>query len=132
MFEALKQNFLSCLMNTYAIMLIADPKIEFYGKALERVCLDLRMKVGDFTHDVKIKVHNTKCSIDVAAFHSKLDQRFVHLNNLTVGEYFAEFIITEIVEYIDKTVDITKLNDHLRVLASEGKKAARSAKSKKV
>ena len=63
MFEALKQNFLSCLMHTYEIELIADPKVEFYGQALEQVFLDLRMKGGDTNHDGKIKVHKLNVSL---------------------------------------------------------------------
>ena len=122
MFEALKVNFLNYLKNSFGIILIADPKVEFYGQALERVCLDLRMNICNMTHDVKIKVHNTMCSIDVAGFHDEVAKRFNHLHNLTVGEYFANHIIANIVEVIDTTVDISKLNEHLRLLASEGKR----------
>ena len=130
MFEALKQNFLNCLKSTYDVCLIADPKIEFYGQALERVCLDLRMKINNNIHDVKIKVHNTKCSLDVAAFHTdEIWEKFPHLNNLSVGEYFAKFIVTDIVKHIDENTDITRLNEHLRYLATEGKKSARSKAS---
>ena len=83
------------------------------------------MKVGDHTHDVKLKVHNTKCSIDVARKSGTLKERFEHLHNLTVGEYFAEHIISKIVERIDKSFDISTLNLHLKRLANEGKKAAK-------
>ena len=92
-----------------------------YGEALERVCLDLRMKVGEHTHDVKIKVHNTKCSLDVAGFHDVVAKRFDHLDNLTVGEYFAKNVITKIVEQINANIDITELNNKLRAMANEGK-----------
>ena len=86
MFEALQVNFLKCLKNSYVIVLIADPKVELYGQALERVCLDLRMTVSNTSHDVKIKVHNTMCSIDVAGFHDEVAKKFSHLYDLTVGE----------------------------------------------
>ena len=80
MFEALKVNFVKCLEN-YNTKLISEPKIEMYGEALERVCIDLQMKVGEHTHDVKVKVHNTKCSLDVAGFHGIVAKRFEHLDN---------------------------------------------------
>ena len=130
-FEALKVNFVACLKN-YNTNLIAEPKIEMYGEALERVCLDLRMKVGEHTHDVKIKVHNTKCSLDVAGFHDVVAKRFDHLDNLTVGEYFAKNVITKIVEQINANIDITELNNKLRAMANEGKKASKSSKTKGV
>ena len=128
MFEALKVNFLNCLMNNFDTKLIADPKIEFYGQALERICLDLSMKVSNHSHDVKIKVHNTKCSIDVAALHDEVGKTFEHLFNLTVGEYFAKHVVVNIVEMINSTVNITELNEHLRFLATEGKKAVLKVK----
>ena len=80
--------------------------------------------IGEHKHDVKIKLHNTKCSLDVAAFHAVVSQRFHHLQDLTVGEYFAKFIITKLVDTINAQTDITKLNDLLRRMAPEGKKAA--------
>ena len=51
MFEALKVNFVRCLEN-YNTKLISEPKIEMYGEALERVCIDLQMQVGEHSHDV--------------------------------------------------------------------------------
>ena len=50
---------------------------------------------------------------------------------MTVGEYFAEHVITKVVEKISKNVDISKLNDHLRVLAAEGRKVAVKSKALK-
>ena len=85
MFEALKLNFLKCVEEKFNTKLIASPKIEYYGEALERVCLDLRMNINNKYHDVKIKVHNTKCSLDVAALHAELGTTYEHLNGLTVG-----------------------------------------------
>ena len=87
--------------------------MEFYGEALERVCLDLRMSIKNYTHDVKIKVHNTQCSLDVAAFHDEVGKKHSHLNDLTVSEYFAQHVISNVVEML--------LNEHLRYLANEGK-----------
>ena len=113
MFEALKVNFVKCV-EKYNTKLIAEPRIEMFGEALERVCLDLQMKVGQHTHDVKIKVRNTKCSLDVAGFHDTVARRFEHLDNQTVGEYFAKNIITKIVEHIEANVDISELNNNLR------------------
>ena len=60
-----------------------------------------------------------------------MNKKFEHLQNLTVGEYFAKHIITDIVEKINNAVDINKLNDHLRVLAMEGKKNAKPKNVKK-
>ena len=53
MFEALKMNFMNCIENDFEIdnKPIAAPKIELYGQAEERICLDLSMKVNDTNHD---------------------------------------------------------------------------------
>ena len=131
MFEAIKVNFIKCLESDFKTKLIAEPKLEYYGEALDRVCLDLRMIVGDHNYDVKVKVHNTKCSLDVSGFHGEVAKRHPLLNNLTVGEYFAEHILTSMVEKINTNVNITELNDKLRELATEGKKAAKSKTAKK-
>ena len=125
MFEVLKLNFLDCLNLHFNVKLLADPKIEYYGEALERVCLDLNMRVSEHSHDVKVKVPNTKCILDVAGFHDEVGKRFPHLFNLTVGKYFANHIITKIVDRINDNVDISKLNDFLRIMATEGKNVAR-------
>ena len=45
------------------------------------VCIDLQMKVGEHSHDVKVKVHNTKCSLDVNGFHGIVAKWFEHLDN---------------------------------------------------
>ena len=87
------------------------------------------MKIKDYTHSVKVKVYNTKCSLDVQGFNDKKNKhtkRFDHLQNRTVGEYFAEEIISKVVTKINANVDISKLNSHLKALASEGKKATKS------
>ena len=129
MFEAMKINFLKCISSDFGIVPIAKPKVELYDQAEERICLDLQMKIKDYTHSVKVKVYNTKCSLDVQGFNDKKNKhtkRFEHLNNRTVGEYFAEEIISKVVATIDANVDISKLNSRLKVLASEGRKAAKS------
>ena len=90
MFEAVKINVMKFLKDDHGVKLISDPKVEMFGEALERICLDMQMPVGDHTHDVKMKVHNTKCSVDIQAFHETVEQRHDHLNNQTVGEYFAK------------------------------------------
>ena len=69
MFEALKCNFVEYVAKDYGIVPIAQPKIEYYGQAEERFCLDLQMKVKEHVHDVKMIVHNTKCSLNVQGFH---------------------------------------------------------------
>ena len=125
-FEALKLNLLKCLETEYDTILTSDPKLEFYGEALERICVDLQMKVNNKNHNIKLKVHNTKCSIDVARQNGTLQERFDYLNNLTVGEYFATHVIRKIVERIDSSFDIPNLNRHLKRLANEGKKAAKA------
>ena len=84
------------------------------------------MVVDGHEHFVKVKVHITKCSLDVQGFKDKSNKRFPHLENRTVGEYFAHVVIVNIVSKIRKLVDIIKLNDHVRVLASEGRKASKS------
>ena len=66
MFEAVKVNLMKCLKRDFDIKLIDDPKVEYYGGAEERICLDLRMNVDGNTHDFKVKVYNTKCRPNVA------------------------------------------------------------------
>ena len=117
MFEALKLNFLQCIADDYGIIPFAPPKIELFDQAEERI-------VKGIQHDVKVKVHNTKCSLDVQGFHD-YSKKFEHLDNRTVGLYFAEVIVAQVVEKINTTVDITKLNDHLRLLANEGRKSVK-------
>ena len=125
-FEALKVNLLKCLEKDYNTILTQNPKLEFYGDALERICIDLLMKVDNKTYDIKLKVHNTKCAIDVARQNGTLKERIDHLFNLTVGEFFAIHVIEKIVHRINQTFDITNLNIHLKKLANEGKKAAKA------
>ena len=122
---------MKCIEKDFDVKPIAAPKVEYYGEAEERICLDLTMKVHGNKHDVKVKVYNTRCSLDVQGFHGDYTKRYDHLNNLTVGEYFAKHVIFSVVEKINKTVDIKKLNNHLRVLAIEGKKAAKTKAVKK-
>ena len=123
MFEALKVNIMICLQTDFDTKIKFDPKVEYYRGAEERICLDLQMKVNDNIHDVKIKAHTSKCSLDVAGLRDKTSKRFDHLHNLTVGEYFAKHIIVKIVERIENSLDITELNKQLRMLANDGKKA---------
>ena len=87
------------------------------------------MVVSGFHHDVKVIVHNTKCSLNVQGCN-KYDKRFDHLNNRTVGLYFAEDVINKVVMKINEKVDISKLNDFLRNMATEGKKSATVSKQK--
>ena len=63
MFEALKINVMKCLNEDYGVKLIADPKVEMYGEALERICLDMEMTVAGHKHDVKMTIHNTSTAL---------------------------------------------------------------------
>ena len=81
MFEALKINFLKCVANDFNILLTAQPKIELFGQAEERICLDLKMVVAGSEHFVKVIVHNTKCSLHVQGFVEKYNKKFDHLDN---------------------------------------------------
>ena len=119
MFEALKVNFMKLVKREFEIIPIASPKIELYGEAEERICLDLRMVIKEVEHKVKLIVHNTKCSINVQGCGDSYSQKFDHLDNLTAGEYFASHVIAKVVKIIDDSVDISKLNDYLRKLATE-------------
>ena len=124
LFEALKVNFLKCVASDFNILLTCPPKVELFGQAEERICLDLKMVVAGSEHFVKVIVHNTKCSLHVQGFVEKYNKKFDHLDNRTVGLYFAEEIVTKVVKKITDNVDISKLNNHLRNLAMEGKKSA--------
>ena len=126
MFEALKLNFLKLDVNDFEVVPIAQPKVELYDQTEERICLDLSMKVKDFDHFIKIKVHNTKCSLDVQGFYGQYEKRYEHLDNRTVGEYFSQEVISALVQKINNEVDVNRLNNHIKNLATEGKKVTRS------
>ena len=89
MFEALKVNFMKVIKNEFDIRPVDTPKVEMYGDAEERICLDLKMTVKDIERKVKLKVHNTKCSLDVQECGDSYSKKYSHLGNMTVGEYFA-------------------------------------------
>ena len=128
-FEALKKNMIKTLGNTFEINVIAQPKVEKYGttKADSKVCFDVKMEVDENIHFVKICAYITKCSMDFSgmnkhqavksrADHSP-DKRFPHLDNKTVGAYFAENVVPKLVGKIGEKVDFAKVNDIIKELA---------------
>ena len=99
-----------------------NPQFETFGKseAEERFCLDMCMVVGDHSHDLKVKVYNTTCALDVQVVKDEVHKVVEHLRNKTVGEYFANIIIPKVVEYIEKNVNIKALNELYMKLARDG------------
>ena len=49
------------LKEKFKTIKINDPQVETFGisEAEERFCLDMKMCVGEHTHNLKIKVYNT-------------------------------------------------------------------------
>ena len=60
--------------------------------------------------------------MDIQGFHGTVEEKHAHLDNQTLGEYFAKNILYLIVTKLQRCFDIGKLNDLLRKLANEGKK----------
>ena len=127
LFQAMKTNMMS-LAKEQNIILTTDPKIELYGNAEERMLLDLKVPIKDQEHFIKMKVYNTACGMDFQALKHNTDKRFDHLDGRTVGEYFAQTIVVDIVNTISKKIDIQKLNNYIKKLAIEGENAAKTVK----
>ena len=128
-FEALKKNMVRTLEDEFGITVVCQPKVEKYGtsKADSKVCLDMKMEVNNHVHFVKLCAYITNYGIDVAGMskHQPMKaradhapgKRFPHLENKTVGEYFAGNIIPKMIEKIGEKVDYNKVNHAVRKLA---------------
>ena len=129
-FEALKINMVSILAKQHNISLCGNTQIETYGasQAQERFCLDMSMNVNDHTHQLKIKVYNTACALDAQGTGDQVHTIFEHLENKTVGEYFANVVMPKVVEFISDKLDIKALNEKYLKLAREGVKLTRKSK----
>ena len=125
MFEAVKMNMMRILKEEHMVRLVTKPQVEFYGEATERICLDLSITVQGYEHFVKLKVHNTTCAIDVQAEKDDPKKSFTHLGEQTVGEFFAKEYIAKVVVYLQKYLNINKLNDLCRKMALDGKNQAK-------
>ena len=79
--------------------------------------VDIKLKLGGKQHDVKIKVYNTMCSMDFQAPGNKAKQEHEHLENMTVGKYFAKKVMPSLIDKIclDPTIDLEVLNEEWRV-----------------
>ena len=102
----------------FNIKLTETPTLQTYGSlnAEETVLLDLKMFVNQKEHDLKIKIYNTKCSMDIGAKGSNPEKKFEHLENFTAGEYFARKVIPEFVKTLSNKLNIEKLNEECRKL----------------
>ena len=127
LFQAMKSNMMK-IAKDYNISLAADPKIELYGNAEERMLLDLKVMIKGQEHFVKMKVYNTTCGMDFQALKHDIDKRFDHLDGRTVGEFFTQKIIVEIANTLCNKVDIKKLNDYIKKLALVGKDGVKAVK----
>ena len=110
LFEALKQNMVKILKKNHSVRKQTILKL----KLLENVRLKKDFVwtcVGDPSHDLKVKVYNTTCALDVQGVKDEVHKVIEHLGNRTVGEYFANIIIPKVVEYIEQNVNIKALNE---------------------
>ena len=57
MLLVLKTNMMKIAKSKYGVTLCADPKIELFGTAEERMCLDLKVKLKEQDHFLKMKVY---------------------------------------------------------------------------
>ena len=112
----------------YNISITEDPKIELYGNAEERMLLDLKIVVKEEEHFIKMKVYNTTCAMDFQALKHDIDKKFEHLGGLTVAQYFTQTVVVEIANILCNKIDIKKLNNYIRKLASDGKTAVKTFK----
>ena len=123
-FEAAKMNLVRVLEKELHIYLVKKPKVETYGtsEAVERILLDMKMTVNDKEHEVKIRVYNTLCSLDVTGKGAATiaAKKHEHLENNTVAGYFIEKVMPKVVQYLRNNFDIPKLNEYCRKLALIG------------
>ena len=127
LFQAMKSNMM-ILAKDFNIVMTTDPKVELYGNAEERMLLDLKVCIKEQEHFIKMKVYNTTCGMDFQALKHNTDKKFHHLDGRTVGEYFTQTIIVDIVNTICKKIDIEKLNKYIKKLAIEGREAVKTVK----
>ena len=127
MFEAIKHNMVPILEKKHSIAKTNVSQVETFGasEAEDRFILDMKMEVGDHSHALKIKVYNTKCSLDAQGLKGEVQKVFEHLGNRTVGEYFVYIVISKIVEYLERNLNIKELNEKYLKLAREGFKTAK-------
>jgi hypothetical protein len=131
MFEAIKKNMMKVLKDAFGVIIVRQPKVEYYGAAEESINLDIKVKLNGQDQEMKIKVYNTVCSMDVQALGIPLKTTFAHLFNLTCAEYFVTHILPKIVEILSRSIDIKKLNEFHRKLAIDGKNASKKEKVNK-
>ena len=79
------------------------------------------MIVTNHIHDLKIKIYNTKCSMDIGAKGNNPEKKFEHLGDFTAAEYFARRMIPEFVTNLSNNLNIRELNETCRKLAFLGK-----------
>ena len=110
------------ILDGMGILSTEQPTIELFGPkcAEARVCADVSFEVAGKKSNMKIKVYNTKCSMDFQGTKDSSGARFQHLENKSVGEYFAEIIIPKVVKILGDEVDLEKLNREQEKLASAG------------
>ena len=129
MFEAIKKNFVRILKEYFETQIISNPKVETYGqsKAEERILLDLTMTVNKKQYDLKVKIYNTQCSLDVVARGNSPQKKFKALGDFTGGEYFARVIVPKLVQLLASKLDIKAINELCRLQATLGLKNSTSS-----
>ena len=130
MFQALKSHMMRIAKEKFGVTLVKDPKVEMYGCAEERMCLDLKMKMAGTEYKVKMLVFNTACAMNFAALGHVAGKKFVDLENKTVAEAFVDLVVLNIVKDLEQSLNIEKINEDIAELASKAKETERNISGK--
>ena len=93
LFAALRNYMIRILKTDYNAKITKNPKIQTIGsgeaEAETRVLVDLKLNLEGKDHGVKVRVDNTKYSIEFQGMGTKSETEFLHLKNMTIGKLFA-------------------------------------------
>ena len=78
------------------------------------------MVVNGNEHEVKTKIYNTKCSMDIGAKGTNPENKYEHLGDITVAKHFAKKVIPLCVENISAKLNMYQINEECRKLALMG------------
>ena len=132
-FEALRNNMMRILNHEYQASFTQDPHIDLVGKGSteveSRVLLDMKITLNEVSHMVKIKIYNTKCTMDFQATKENPNLVHEHLGNETVGRHIASKVIPKVIEKLSSEpgIDFQQINKKWRKLATEGAEKVKDA-----
>ena len=82
------------LNKEYKAELTQIPNVDMVGEQgseiESRVLIDIKLNLQEHDHKVKIKVYNTKCSMDFQATGGSINKKFIYLSNQTVGRIYGQ------------------------------------------